>query len=240
MNTLVEINKIINIFVDYNQKGYFMPYVYAIGKKENLQTTYENCYIGVTDDLDTRWKGHVHSKYRVGKYIRKHKLTRENMVIVCETDKDSCFEIEKLLRPKPSMGLNEAVGGHGGYTSYGEKRNKKISKKLKGRAFSEVHKKNLSKAKKGLTAGEKNAKAKKWKLLSPDGLEYNLNGNLCQMCEELNLLPSTLRYYRNNPVPEISIGKMGGFRAKSEKSKGLRMNTTGWTLIEESSDSGGM
>lgn len=217
-----------------------VAYVYAIGKKENLIPPYKDCYIGVTDCLDQRWSGHICSKYTVGKYIRKHDLTRENMIVIVETNKDKCFEIEKMLRYKPSMGLNEAVGGKGGYTSYSEKRNKKISDANKGKVFSEEHKKKISASKKGQSAGKKNNKAKKWLLTSPNGKVYNIHGNLYEVCEKLDLLPSALRYYRNNPVPELTTGKYGGFRAKNEKSKELRMNTTGWILFEESNDSGGV
>lgn len=217
-----------------------MPYVYAIGKTEELIPPYKNCYIGVTDDLDRRWDYHVRSEYTVGKYIRKHNLKRENMISIFETDKDECFEIEKMLRYKPSMGLNEATGGKGGYTSYTKERNEKISKAHKGKTLGENHKKKISIAKKGKSAGKKNNRAKKWILTSPSGVVYNIHGNLHEVCESLNLLTATLRYYVNSAVPEVASVKIGGFREKNEKSKDLRMNTTGWSLFEESNDSGGV
>lgn len=237
---LIEINKIINMFVDYNQRTINVSYVYAIGKKEDLMPPYTNCYIGVTDYLEKRWIRHTKSKYTVGKFIRKHKLTRDNMIVILESDKDKCFELEEMLRHNPNMGLNEAKGGMGGYTSYTKERNEKISKCHVGKTLSEEHKKNISKSKKGQASGNKNNKAKKWLLVSPEGIKYYIHGNLYQMCENLRILPSALRYYKNNVVPEIKSNTQGGFREKNEKSKELRMNTTGWILFEESFDSGGV
>ena len=217
-----------------------MPYVYAIGKNDELIPPYENCYIGVTCDLDRRWDYHIRSSYIVGKYIRENNLKRENMIVVFETDYDECFEIEKILRHKPNMVLNEAAGGKGGYTSYTNERNEKISKARKGKEFSEEHRKKISISKKGKSVGNKNTMAKKWILTSPDGVVYNIHGNLYETCESLNLLTPTLRYYVNKRVPEVVSDKWGGFRAKNEKSKELRMNTIGWSLFEESYDSGGV
>lgn len=220
--------------------------------KEDLKEPYHNCYVGVTKNCNGRWNRHKKSKYNVGKFIRFFDLSfYENMVVIFEGSKYECFELEKKLRPRPFIGLNEASGGHGGDTgnykappksAYTAERARKISESLCGRKKTEEHSENISKSlmSNGTRKGNKNPRAKKWTLISPNGVIHSIHGNLSETCKSLNLLESTLRYNKNTVVPEPVSNSYGGFRAKNEKSKELRMNTIGWVLYEESNDSGGV
>lgn len=203
--------------------------VYAIGKKDDLVYPFSNCYIGVTKRLENRWKEHTKSNFLIGKYIRENKLNfLDNMIIVYHGDDDSCFAEEKKLRPYPFMGLNEAIGGHDGYTSYTEESKKKRSAALKGRKNTWMHKVVKSR---GSYEGKKNPAAKKWLIYNPSGDIFKIEGNLQKFCKENGLLSSCLRYYIGKNVPEISKNTYGGFRSKNEKSSILRQNTTSWKLV---------
>lgn len=148
--------------------------------------------------------------------------------------KKECYNMENLLRPIPFMGLNEAVGGNGGYTSYTKERNEKISKYHTGKPKSEKHRENLSKYRieNKMSVGSKNNKARKWVLIEPDGTMHFIHGTFVQFCEERKLLPSALRYYRNRKVPAMKLNGYGGYRAKTEESLIMRTNTTDWSLFE--------
>jgi hypothetical protein len=205
-------------------------YVYAIGKKENLISPYDFCYIGVTNNLAKRWLLHLKSKYTVGQYIRNNNLTFEtNMIILFEGLEEICYDIESSYRPLPFMGLNEASGGHGGYTKYTEERNKKISKKHKNRIKTPEHIQKIMSSRKKYNGAE-NPNSKTWCLQDPKGLKYIIKGNLAEFCQKQGLLESCLRRYKNDVVPNPNYSGFGGYRVKNEKSKILRENTTGWSL----------
>lgn len=211
--------------------------VYAIGLQEDLKPPYDNCYIGVTNKPEKRWKAHIKSKYRIGTFLREHcdLSYHNNMIIIFRGNEEDCFIIENMYRPNPNMGLNEAIGGNGGHTKYTDKRNNILSKKLKGRKITWNDKISETKKKNKTHTGGKNVKAKKWILISPYGEKIKIHGNLVQTCKKLNLLPSCLSYYRGKCVPDLSRG-YGGYRAKSENSSFLRKNTSGWKLIENDGD----
>jgi predicted GIY-YIG superfamily endonuclease len=220
-------------------------FVYVIGLKEDFSDPYHNCYVGVTKDLLRRWDEHLKSKYTVGKFINYFDLKfEENMIEIFKGTKEQCFALENKLRPRPFMGLNEAVGGFGEYTSCydNSERNNKISQALKGVSKTAEHTEKMRKTivERGIHRGSKNTKAKKWVLTNPDGMIYYIHGNLNETCNSLNLLCSTLRYYKNQVVPEVNTNVYGGYRAKSEESFKMRMNTTGWALSEAQSRSGGV
>lgn len=208
-------------------------YVYAIGLKNDLIYPYKNCYIGVTNNLKSRWNNHTKSKYTVGNFIRTYQLSIENnMIVLYEGSSEDCFDIEEKYRPLPFMGLNEAIGGCGGYTSYSQQRNEKISKANKGRkkTFEEIEK--ISKSKKGQHAGAKNPMSKKWLIKNPYGNEYIIEGTLAKFCNDNNILETCLRQYKNKVVPKPNYNGYGGYRIKNNTSKVLRENTTGWSLCE--------
>jgi hypothetical protein len=151
------------------------------------------------------------------------------MKIIFSGSEDECFALEAKMRPVPYMGLNIAVGGRGGYTTYTPERNKKISETNKGKIRTPEHCKALSESlKNGARKGKKNSQAKKWLLISPTNEEFVIEGNLFPFCEERKLLTNTLRWYINSIVPEISPK----YRQKSEESLIMRRNTTGWSLKE--------
>jgi hypothetical protein len=209
-------------------------FVYAIGKSDDLFSPYNNCYIGVTNKLQSRWNNHKKSKYTVGKRIRENSWSFENNMMVIFSGSDiECFNMESNMRPLPGMGLNEAAGGCGGYTSYTLERNIKISEKLKGRSTKEwASKSSETKRKNKSAAGSRNNKAKSWIIEDPDGKIFEVSGTLKQFCIENNLLVTCLRYYLGQVVPSPSIGVPGGFRNKNQSSTALRYNTTGWRLSE--------
>lgn len=207
--------------------------VYIIGKQEDLLHPYTNCYIGVTNKLQTRWKYHMKSPYTVGEFIRKYSLTYDDNMIIIHSGTDvECFDVERILRPVPFMGLNEAAGGHGGHTSYTLERNAKISAKMKGRTVTWAHKVSETKRKNGTAVGANNNKAKMWIVQDPHGNIFEINGNLKQFCEYNRILSSCLSYYRGQVVPDPNTSTRGGFRMKNETSQTLRYNTTGWKLSE--------
>ena len=202
--------------------------VYIIGHSQDLIPPYNNCYVGVTNDDKRRWDYHKKSLYTVGEYIRKHKLTREdNMITIFNGSEEQCFDKEQELRPHNYIGLNEAAGGHGGFTSYSKERNEKISMALKGRAIPWIDK---IVASRGSYQGNKNPSAKRWRLIDPNGCEYVAHGNLQEFCDNNDLLISSLTYYKGAQVPDIKKKDHGGYRAKNEDSRRKRENTSGWML----------
>jgi predicted GIY-YIG superfamily endonuclease len=201
--------------------------VYVIGLQENLTPPYHNCYVGVTNDMDRRWKYHYNSKYSVGTYIRSHNLSRDNMISIFSGTEEECFDKEYELRPYQYIGLNEAAGGHGGSTTYTKERNEKISAALTGRKITWADK---IVASRGSYKGSKNPSAKGWELLDPEGRKHEIYGNLQEFCDQNDLLLSSLTYYKGKRVPPIQSGGYGGYRAKNEESKRKRENTAGWLL----------
>jgi hypothetical protein len=208
-------------------------YVYAIGFKNDLIYPYKNCYVGVTKDLKERWKSHTKSKYTVGNFIRTYDLSIEdNMIVLYEGSSEECFDIEEKYRPLPFMGLNEASGGCGGYTSYSQERNVKISKANKGRIKTSEEIEKMSKSKKGQHSGAKNPMSKKWMIKDPYENVYIIEGTLATFCNDNNILESCLRQYKNKIVPKPNYNGYGGYRIKNSTSKNLRENTIGWSLYE--------
>jgi len=206
-------------------------FVYVIGL--NLKEPYTNCYIGVTNNPELRFKTHARSSTKVGKYIRENNLNfEENFRVIFEGTSSDCFLIEEEMRPFPNMGLNVATGGCGGYTNYSDERNSKISDAMKGRTITWGDKVSETKKKNGTHKGCKNPMSKKWYLTSPDGKCYDASGKLAQLCEDLEITPTVLRKNLGKTVEAPKKGGYGGFRPKSEKERKFRMNTTGWKLSE--------
>ena len=203
--------------------------VYAIGKKENLIPPYDMCYIGVTHRPEKRWKEHSKSSFTVGEYMRKNNLTFEdNMIILFYGDIEQCYLKESEYRPLPFMGLNESIGGIGGYKiPHTEEAKKKISDAHKGRKVPWIHK--VVKNRRPYN-GSENPSAKKWLLISPNNDKYTIEGNLIDFCEKHEIMHRVLRNYIGNAVPEIKYSGRGGFRPKTEYDKYIRENTTGWQL----------
>lgn len=209
-------------------------FVYIIGNNIHEQSPYSTCYVGVTNNLDRRWKYHQKSNYRVGVTIREHHLTYyKNMKVILIGTEGECYELEQQLRPKPYIGLNEAVGGEGGHTKYTPERNKKISNALKGRPMIWGGKVSTTRILLGLSKGANNPRAKNWMLVSPTGDKYVCSGRVQDMCKELGLLWSTLNHHKNNIVPPITEGGYGGFRKKSDDQFTRRQNSTGWALYDQ-------
>jgi hypothetical protein len=210
-----------------------MYYVYAIGDPQKIALQdYSECYIGVTNNLHNRWKnGHIKSKYPVAKAIYENSWQFEtNMITIFSGEPKECFDLESKLRPLPLMGLNEASGGRGGHTKYTPERNKKISNALKGVAKNYGAKISEAMLKNESAKGAKNAKALKWILKNPNGVEYHLHGELFIFCKNNDLSANTLRMYLNQSVPNISpkYRDYGNVQVRQ-----IRNNTTGWALFKE-------
>ena len=95
-----------------NFKEFPMHYVYHIRDKN---MSIEEGYVGVTKNLESRFYDHTNSKYIVGKAIRKHNLSFEDMhVIVSFENEEDAYKYEAELRPKSKMGWNLSFGGLGG------------------------------------------------------------------------------------------------------------------------------
>lgn len=201
-------------------------YLYAIG--DFSCGLYEDeLYIGVTTDPVRRWNDHSNANSLIGGLIRSLEWTaEENMILLYFGETDEVFSLENFLRPTANMGLNVAMGGHGGYTSYSEERNTKISKSKTGQPCSkETRDKIKNTISKLDRTNENNGNSKKWLIESPSGEKHLIHGTLISFCKERNLTLTTLRKYNGIIVPE-----------KSNKARGTpdellkRSNTTGWKL----------
>lgn len=207
-----------------------MYYVYAIGFLSCIeQQDYNNCYIGVTNNLDNRWNGHSKSKYTVGKAIREHGWTRkDNMVVLFQGSEEVCFDKEVVFRPFALIGLNEAAGGRGGFTAYSKSRAEKIAAAHKGKKKTLAHRAALSKSRieQKTAQGERNPKAKTWELVDSSGKGYIIKGRLESFCKEHNILPTVLIRYRGASVPPASRKS----RSVDLEHFNKRINTIGWIL----------
>lgn len=103
-------------------------------------------------------------------------------------------ETERLKRQHKQI----ERGGYGP-VKHKEETKRKISSAVSGEnnpMFGKVHsdesKKKISEANKGRFEGANNPRAKKWKLISPEGKEYIANGNLKSLCKELGLSYATV------------------------------------------------
>jgi hypothetical protein len=208
-------------------------HVYVIGQDLTEETPYFNCYVGVTNNLKRRWTEHARGKYRIGNYIRSNDLSYDQhmMSIFFGTDIE-CFELERLLRPLPGIGLNDGTGGHGGYSGWSELGNKRKSMALKGRKILWADKISETRVQEGTAKGHKNPMAKDWTITAPNKTEFRICGSLYQFCDEHSLLVSCLWRYRGIEVPKPKYNGYGGYRAKNEESLRLRKNTSGWKLVE--------
>lgn len=194
-------------------------HVYVIG--ETLEDPpYLHSYVGVSKELPARWGRHIKDDFYVGRSIRKHGWTIDNMRIIFSGSADECYALEKSLRPKSGIGLNESAGGRGGHNVSTIDRNTKISLSTKGKPKPSVK-------------GSKNAKAKKWNLRAPDGTRHSLHGSFSTFCDEHDLLYPALIRHRGTVVPEPNFSGYGGFRSKNENSLRRRLNTTGWILEDD-------
>lgn len=204
-------------------------FVYAIGDIADIQTlNLDNCYVGVSVNLKRRWNQHRSAKTIVGACIRALGwCIEENMIILYRASKTDCFEYEHSLRPSENIGLNVAIGGYGGYTSYTEDRNRKISIAKTGvpKSPEMIEKMRQTKMRNGTHTGSRNIKAQKWQLMSPCGKIYHLHGNLEETCKKLNLTVTTLRKHNGIAIPPISVKTRGSVEIIER-----RNNTTGWSL----------
>jgi hypothetical protein len=200
--------------------------VYHIKNKTELKLS--RGYIGVTNDIESRWRGHSKAQSRVGKAIRNKNWSIANMTILLEGSEQDCFILESILRPSPHMGLNVAIGGKGGYTSYSKERNLKISKARKGKKFPPEWCSHMSVTMSdGRRKGNKNGRAKKWELISPSGSVTLVSGNLHIICKQFNIARPTLIKHLGRIV---EYPNKQGWRPKSEDERQRRLNTIGWQL----------
>lgn len=82
-------------------------YVYHIKRKG---MGLDDGYVGITFDTDKRFKDHRISEYLVGNKIRAHVDDIEfNTLII--SDRKTCSDLERKLRPEPNMGWNLRGGG---------------------------------------------------------------------------------------------------------------------------------
>ena len=210
-------------------------YLYAIGKESDLKPPYSNCYIGVTSNPKQRWNEHSKSEYFVGNAIRKYKLTfKNNFCIIAEGESTKMFALEESYRPVPKMGLNLSSGGQGGAVEYLDPagRSRKISLALKGKKHSDerIEKMKATKKLNGTNVGAKNPKARTVIFTDPQGKEYKVVGGMEKFCEEHKINYHVMYRVKGQVVGPIKTGTFGGYRAKSEHSRMLRENTTGWKM----------
>jgi len=132
-----------------------MTCVYWIHHPEHTDIFSEG-YVGITENMQYRmWR---HKKCKTNAHltnsIKKHGWEQLVKDVILESDTVYCLDIEKKLRPQKNIGWNIAIGGGkpNGWeieTKLPEWVRKKISDGKTGKAFSDEHKENLSKAKSG-------------------------------------------------------------------------------------------
>lgn len=91
-----------------------------------------------------------------------------------------------------------------------------------GNRWSDKQKKHMSEYRKGRAIGSDNPNAKIWKLISPEGIVYDINGSVKNKCDELNIFMSTLKKHINEKVPKPKI--------IHSRYKEKTLNTIGWCL----------
>jgi group I intron endonuclease len=134
--------------------------IYLIENKKTGQK-----YIGQSYNIERRWREHLRCKDRKRSYIdnaiHKHGNEKFTLSIICELEKDDDLlnEMEKYYIWKFNTYEDK---NHYNLTPGGDfspmklpGMAAKISKKLKGREFSEEHRKNISEAQKGKKISEK-------------------------------------------------------------------------------------
>jgi len=97
-----------------------MTYVYWI-YNESCLTIENDGYVGVTRDVDRRFKAHQHKNDNIPNDVK--------IKVVYEGTRKECFEYELLLRPTVKIGWNLAIGGSHGWKigfSHSEKTKKKM------------------------------------------------------------------------------------------------------------------
>lgn len=114
-------------------------------------------------------------------------------------------QIQKRLKTKKER------GNYGGVKNHTEETKKKISDKVSGKnnpsygvPCSEERKRKISeKAKQRFADGVISPTAKTWKLVSPEGKEYIINGKLKEFCKEHNIsyatMTAAIKYNRTGP-----------------------------------------
>lgn len=95
-----------------------------------------------------------------------------------------------------------------------------------GKKHSKKSKKIMAQKASVRSKGKGNPIAKQWQLISPDNIEYHINGELKKFCDENNLIISLLKKFLNTKV-DISKLKLIHNRHKKRT-----LNTNEWSLHE--------
>ena len=148
-----------------------MAHIYWIKLEDHKDMTEEG-YIGVSANIDRRFKDHLremknggHTNPILNNVFEKYGEDKIKMQLVLEGEEDYCYLMEQKLRPEKDIGWNIAIGGSKPPVS--ESRGPDYVSPLKGRKlppFTAEHA-NLSKALKG----KNNPRAKK---IEVDGVIY--------------------------------------------------------------------
>lgn len=129
-------------------------------------------YVGISKDPKTRFRTHKRNHPEWKNY---------NFDIILIGERNYVLEIEKRLRPKYNIGLNEASSGGDPPSSAGK--SKSAETKLK-----------MSKARQGKVVLNNNTwKQKPYVCIDPTGNEYHIVG-LRQFCREHNLRQSSMLF----------------------------------------------
>jgi len=120
-------------------------------------------YVGITENIGYRmWR---HKRGRTNAHLTNaiKKYGWDNLIkeVILISSTDYCLEIEKKLRPEKEIGWNIAVGGGKpmGWakgTKLPEWAKKRISEGKKGKLFTNEHKENLAKSKRGKNGSSSN------------------------------------------------------------------------------------
>jgi len=202
-------------------------------------------YVGVKTNSHHYDDGYFGSGKYIKRAIQKYGIENFTKRVLDHGTAEQCFRIESeivndtFIKRKDTY--NISLGGRGG--NLGEKVNRKKSLSLKGHVISEETKAKISKAHKGkkgnrkgakhtdeakakLSAsiaakgghgGTNNANSRIFKITSPEGVEYIVNGGMKKFCEKHNLTFSSMSSIANGNLKPS--GKHTGWSIERVKIK---------------------
>lgn len=194
-------------------------------------------YVGFSKNHKARWRSHKSlalsgKKNRLYDAIRKYGFDNIKKEVIFESD-DINLVLEKeffFISEYNSIvnGYNMLPGGMCGPSLFGESN---PSSRRKGRPKSEwLTPEQLKRNNDGLKevmTGSRNHRARKIRLICPNGIEYQTNGNLQEFCKNHDITFNVVVRYLSLGLPTIPEPSQMS-RAKNRK---RRDNTTGWSVF---------
>lgn len=180
-----------------------MFYLYKITSPSN------KCYIGVSNNPTLRFSQHCRSRYSIGRAIRRHGKDNMSLSILFQGSRDQAYREEKAIVGKDFLKskntYNEALGGKGGGAFINHTHSllskAKISNSLKGRVFSEDHKRKIGEKTKANQTGLKRSQDFK------DKISKTLMGMYKDMSKEDRAKYASMRGKTHSEETKIKISQ---------------------------------